>query len=292
MGWGYFPNMILITGASGKTGQAIVKACAESGKKVRAWVHHPDQIEPIRAIGADEVITGDLLDAEVLNEACSGIETIYLICPNMSPHEVEFGKKAIHAARMNGVGLFVYHSVFHPQISLMPHHWNKCQVEEAIFQSGLNHAILQPTVYLQNLLSYWTRIVNEGVYSVPYSAQTRLSFVDLDNIASAALRIFTDQKLWGGTYELVGTYPLAQDELTREIEHKIGRPVRFEELPHSEWERTVRRQGMSEYSIQTLLKMFEYYDHYGMWGSPHVLTGLLGRTPTSLEEFISRISSR
>jgi len=38
----------------------------------------------------------------------------------------------------------------------------------------------------------------------------------------------------------------------------------------------------------TLLKMFRYYDRYGLWGNPNVLTGLLRRAPVRFEEFVLR----
>jgi hypothetical protein len=45
---------------------------------------------------------------------------------------------------------------------------------------------------------------------------------------------------------------------------------------------------MGEYQIETLVKMFRYYDRNDFWGSPHTLTSLLGRAPTKLERFIKR----
>jgi hypothetical protein len=47
--------------------------------------------------------------------------------------------------------------------------------------------------------------------------------------------------------------------------------------------------GMSEYAIENLVKMFEYYDRWGLAGNPNVLSWILKREPTSLEIFIKRI---
>ncbi len=70
---------------------------------------------------------------------------------------------------------FVYHSVLHPQIEAMPHHWAKMRVEEMLFAAGFDLTILQPTAYMQNILGAWRGIVEDGVFRVPYPVETRLS---------------------------------------------------------------------------------------------------------------------
>ena len=45
--------------------------------------------------------------------------------------------------------------------------------------------------------------------------------------------------------------------------------------------------GMSEYAVNTLLKMFLYYEKYGMCGNSNVLKMLLGRNSTTFDEFLA-----
>ena len=77
----------------------------------------------------------------------------------------------IGAAREADVEHLVFHSVLHPQIEAMPHHWQKMRVEELLLQSGLHYTILQPTIYMQNILASWDAISQNGVYPVPYAAR-------------------------------------------------------------------------------------------------------------------------
>lgn len=281
--------MILVTGAGGKTGKALVGSLARAGAQVRALVHRSEQREVLRSLGAEEVHVGDMLRPKVLDEATRGVESIYHICPNMSSDELAIGKKVIAAAQARGVRRIVYHSVLHPQVKKMPHHWAKLKVEEALFESGLDYVIFQPTAYMQNILAYWPAILSEGVYALPYNAQTRLSLVDLEDIAEAARRVLMTREYDGGTYELVGTMPLSQAEVAEIISKQIHRPVRFEMVSRSAWEQAARAQKMSEYAVQTLLRMFEYYEFYGMWGNPLALRLILGRNPTTLDEFIGKV---
>ena len=143
--------MILIIGAAGKTGRAIIQALTKSGETVRALVHRSDQVSFIEALGVDDVLAGDLLDQSVMERAVRGVRAIYHIAPNVSPDEVSIGKTIIAAAQSADVERFVFHSVLHPQIEAMPHHWQKLRVEELLFESGLPFTILQPTAYMQNV---------------------------------------------------------------------------------------------------------------------------------------------
>ena len=55
--------MILVTGAAGKTGKAVVKALAAKGARVRALVRNPEHAGALMALGAAEVSFGSFEDA-------------------------------------------------------------------------------------------------------------------------------------------------------------------------------------------------------------------------------------
>jgi len=280
--------MILITGASGKTGSAITRRLNAAGMAVRALVHRAAQAQALQATGSAETFVGDLQSSGDLERACMGIQAVYHICPNMHPQEVEIAQNLLAAAAQAGVERLVYHSVFHPQIAAMPHHWNKMRVEELIFSSGFPYTILQPCAYMQNVLGNWSQITSQAIYPVPYSVDARLSIVDLEDVAQVALQVLVDQGHIGATYELCGPEALTQVEVADCISRELGRSVRAEAVALPEWEKQARKGGLNEYARQTLIKMFEYYDRYGLAGNPTVLAWLLKRQPTSFAEFIHR----
>jgi NAD(P)H dehydrogenase (quinone) len=280
--------MILITGAAGKTGRAIIQALTKRGETVRALVHRPDQVASLKALGVDDVIVGDLLDQSVIQQAVQDVRAIYHIAPNVSPDEVAIGKIIIAVAQSADVERFVFHSVLHPQIEAMPHHWQKMRVEELLFASGLPFTILQPTAYMQNILANWKQILN-GKYLVPYSPVTRLSLVDLEDVAEAAAIVLTEPGHIGATIELVGTEAMSQVAIASTLADQLERRVDAEVLSLEDWERVVRSSGLGDYQVLTLLKMFGYYERHGFTGNPQALTCLLGRRPTSFAEFVERI---
>jgi NAD(P)H dehydrogenase (quinone) len=284
--------MILITGAGGKTGKAVTKALIARGASVRAFVRSPTHNASLKASGVSEIVIGEMDDPHASLQATQDAESIYHICPNVSPHEIAFGKAMIDAATRAGVRRFVYHSVLHPQIEAMPHHWNKMRVEELLFSSKLDVTILQPTAYMQNSLAEWDRMVGDGIYRVPYPIETRLSLVDLDDVAQAAATVLTGDGHVGATYELVGTAPMSQIEIAEIFGRVLQRDVRAEAEPIEAWHDRARSTAMDDYQRETLIKMFEAYARDGLKGNPNVLGWLLGRPPTSLKAFAARIAAQ
>jgi uncharacterized protein YbjT (DUF2867 family) len=284
--------MILVTGAAGKTGRAVIQALSREGHAIRALVHRPQQVQFITALGAQEVVIGDMRLRPVMDEALRGIRAVYHICPNMSPDETSIGQLVLDVARDAGVEHFVYHSVLHPQVETMPHHWQKMRVEAAIFESGLPYTILQPAAYMQNVLAGWDRIVQEGIYAVPYAVETRLSMVDLEDVAAVAALVLAEPGHAGATYELASTDLLSQLQVAGVLERYLGQPVRAQTISRDQWEQGARASSLGEFQIQTLLQMFRYYERYGFWGSSNVLAWLLDRPPIGFAAFVARTLRR
>lgn len=277
--------MILITGAGGKTGRALSKSLSKV-EGVCALVHREESVSVLQSLGAQRVVVGDMHTEAVIRSALREVRAVYHICPNMSAEEIAIGKLVIDLAREYGVEHFIYHSVLHPQTERMEHHWQKMRVEEMIFESGLPFTLVQPAPYMQNLLANWKRIVEDGVLRVPYSVDVKFSFVDLNDIAEAAKIVLTEPDHKNATYELAGTSPLSHRDIAEVFTRALQRDVRAEKENSEEWR--LRTGGLSEYAIENLMRMFAYYDRWGLIGNPNVLTWLLKREPTSLDGFARR----
>lgn len=282
-------SMILVIGAAGKTGRAIVQALLAKGASVRGLVRRAEQTAVLHSLGVSDVVVGDVRETAVLTQALHRVQAIYHICPNMQPDEVEIGQNVITAAQKAGISHFVYHSVLHPQTEKMPHHWHKLRVEEMLFESGLPFTILQPSVYMQNILANWQTILDAGLYQTPYPITTRLSLVDVADVAAAAAIVLTEPGHTEATYELVGPQALSQEEVAQVLSQEIGRFVQAAELPLEIWVQQSQKAGLGIYQRETLVKMFKYYAHFGLIGNGQVLRWLLKRPSTTLATFIQKV---
>ena len=80
--------MILVTGAAGKTGKAVVKALAAKGANVRALVRRPEQAVGPKALGAAEVAVGSFEDPRALREAARGARSDLSYLPQCQPRRI------------------------------------------------------------------------------------------------------------------------------------------------------------------------------------------------------------
>ena len=282
---------ILITGAAGKTGRAVIGALASKGAEVRALVRRPEQRQAIASLGAAEIVDGDIRSRDAVAAAVEGVAAIYHICPNVHPDEIGIGRRVLAAAREAGVGRLVFHSVLHPQVEAMPHHWAKMRVEELIFESGLEYTILQPAPYMQNILGQWRQITERRLFRVPYLLDSRIAMVDLAEVAEVAALVLTGDGHAGATYELCGPGLPNPREIAAALGHALGRTVRAEAVPPRKWAKEARAAGLDDRRLETLLAMFRYYESFGLAGAPLVLEALLGRPPIGFEGYVARLVS-
>lgn len=280
--------MILVTGASGKTGEAVTRSILGKGRKVRVLVHRPEQISRMQSMGGHDVIAGDMRDRNAMDRALDGVRAMYHICPAVHPDESVIGKEMIAAALSAGVDHFVYHSVLHPQLEALSHHRQKLLVEEHLIESGLRYTIMQPAIYMQNVLEFWERIVQQGVYEAPYGIHAHLSMVDLEDVAEAASIVLTEPGHGAATYELSGTDALSAVEMAITLGQLLGRSVRAEDLPLDLWETQARSSGLGDHQVKTLSAMFRHYAENGFLGNSNVLTWVLRRPPTDFAAFVER----
>ncbi|AZN41657.1 SDR family oxidoreductase [Paenibacillus albus] len=282
--------MILITGANGKTGRAVIKALLSKGERIRALVHRTEQMEEIKLLGEMEVVAGDMMDQKAVNEAFVGVRAVYHICSAMNPDEVQIGQVILKAARLAEVEHFVFHSVIHPAIQEMPHHHNKLMVEELLVNSGIPYTIIQPGVLMQNIHESWKLLSEQGIFRQKYftTPETRIGMVDLEDLAEAAAIILTSPGHKWATYEICGPENLSLSDMLAAMEQHFGHEIKVETPQDEMLAAELKKRGTGDYQAATILKMFQHYNEHGSVGNSNVLTWILGRKPNDFSSFILR----
>ena len=94
-------DTILVTGATGNVGSAVVEELGDRGLPVRAFVRNPDRAAAV--LGPDvELAVGDFAEPASIRAALDGIEVVFLACGNVPP-QVEYETRVIDAAARAGV---------------------------------------------------------------------------------------------------------------------------------------------------------------------------------------------
>jgi uncharacterized protein YbjT (DUF2867 family) len=136
--------MILVIGASGYAGLAVIRALTQRGASSRALIRDPAKADIVRAAGSAEIAVGDLRDANGVEPAATGCDGIYFIGPRFMPEEAQIGRAVIDIAVRAGVRRFVYSGVYHPTIRNLLNHQVKVEVEDWLCRTDLAFTILQP----------------------------------------------------------------------------------------------------------------------------------------------------
>ncbi len=279
--------MILVTSAYGNNGRKLIPRLADRGLDVRA-LNLSDKTDKLKELGAKEVIIGNALDSKILDHAMEGIESVFHVGPSFHPQEAEMGIAVINAASNAEVEHFVYDSVLHPQISALLQHRMKLIVEEHLINSDLNYTILQPMHYMQNINI--SDVYSEGLFKQASTLETPLSFVDMDDKVEVAAKVLTEDGHYGATYELCSDDYLNAIEIAKLMTKVLGKEILPKLVPKefiiSGFQKAFPEYG--DYPARGFNALFDYYSEYGFFGNFNVLKWLLGRNPTTLEEYIKK----
>jgi uncharacterized protein YbjT (DUF2867 family) len=224
---------VLVTGATGRVGRAVVDLLIDAGVPVRALTRRPEAAATLPA--NVEVVTGDLTVPESLEEASRGVGAVFLVWtapPTTAPAVVE--RLAAHARRV--VFLSAPHRTPHPffqQPNPMADLY--AEIERLIAAAGLESTIIRPGMFASNALSWWAPAIRAGgVVRWPYGAAETAPVDDRDVAAVAARTLYEDGHA-GGDYVLTGPESLSQAEQVSIIGDVVGRRIGFEELSPDEF---------------------------------------------------------
>jgi uncharacterized protein YbjT (DUF2867 family) len=277
---------VLAIGATGQFAGLVVPALVSRGVQVRAFVHEPSNQERARDCGADQVVAGDLRDPPSVREALDGADGVFLIIPAFAPDSAALGTGVVAAAQAAGVRRIVFSGVYHPSLSLV-NHASMRPVEEALYRSDLEFTILQPAMFMQGLLGAWQSAVERGVFVMPYSKDSAMTFVDYRDVAEAAAIAFTTDDLVNGTFELAAGGMVTRTEIAALMTRHARRAVTVQDADPG-----AALQGVPDGSMRDgLLAMFADYTAHGFHGGNSLtLHTVLGRPPRSLEDFFAGLA--
>ncbi|MFZ3560631.1 NAD(P)H-binding protein [Streptomyces sp. BH055] len=228
--------MILVTGATGVVGRAVLSAL--SGCPVRALVRDPAKAGalPPRV----EAVLGDYADGASLEAALKGVTSAFLVTNRITHDDDGAFLAAARAAGVRHVVKLSAASVADAEAVDAITRWQRA-AEEAVRGSGLGWTLLRPRAFMSNTLA-WAPEVRTGRTVRVMSPEGRNACVDPRDIAEVAALALTRDGHDGRAYTLTGPRPLAAAEQAAELAARLGRPVVVGELSAAEArERWARR---------------------------------------------------
>ena len=276
--------MILVTGATGKVGQALVRRLSEARVPFRALVRSSGKAETIREAGGEAVV-GDLSDDAALTASLRGVEKLFLLTSSV-PEQPSVEARIVAAAKAAGARYVVKLSssgadAADPPVFLKLHRDAERHVED----SGLAWTHLRPSFFMQNYLDYADTIRAQGVLASP-AGGGRHPDVDARDIGEVAARVLTQPGHEGRAYEITGREAFSLEDVTRRIGKIAGREVRFANLSREDGRRQLRASGETEWSADAWIELLDWFERgHGAAVAPDA-ERLLGRPPRTLDAFL------
>jgi uncharacterized protein YbjT (DUF2867 family) len=259
---------ILIVGATGQLGTAVLQRLAKSGRPVRALVRPTSPRGPIEGTGAD-LAFGDLRDAASVEAACRGVETVVATANAVIPRgSASFGetegvgyRHLIDACRGSGVKRFVFMSVpVMPRDSEVATFRVKREIERELQSSGIPCTIFRGSLFMDDWFAlmgssiplrgaeahtlrrpFWfstafmslvgRSIERRGLALVPGRGTVRHAFVALADVAAFLANAAVRDEGAGATYEIGGPQVLSWNDVVAIFERVLDRKVRAIHMP-------------------------------------------------------------
>jgi uncharacterized protein YbjT (DUF2867 family) len=231
--------VILLTGATGNIGSALLPHLTERGDRVRCLVRDPRRLGPERV--RVQITLGDLSDPASFRNAMRGVDTVVHLAaairdqPRASIEELNgvATMRLLRAAGRAGVSRFLFFSAMGATLSSRSRFFRaKALAERAVAESELDTTIFLPSI-VYSPGDPWTRLLHTMSYlpAMPISGSGRARYQPIasDDVARAVTAVLDgDGK---PRIELAGPEELTYDDITRESLRAFGRRRRLLHVP-------------------------------------------------------------
>jgi len=279
---------ILLTGATGLAGSAVVREFIRSGHPVRVLVRNPARAAGLRAFPTVEVVEGDLLRPETLRSALQGVRRALLLSsPDAQLVEAQTG--FIDAAKNSGVEHIVKFSGLSAADTGTPFIFGSmhAEIESYLQESGLLWTHLRPSQFMTEFLREVPTILAQDALFLPFK-DVRLVPVDIVDVARTVFLLLTTSGHEKKTYALSGPEALNMNEVAQKISNATGRTIRYVDIPREDRNAALLAAGTPEFFVEALdAQTGERL--LGRESVVHLETHeTLGLNPTNFSEFAAR----
>jgi uncharacterized protein YbjT (DUF2867 family) len=268
--------MILVTGATGNAGGAVVRALVDAGEPVRALAR---SAKPSLLPEGVEIVVGDLNQPETLTPHLDGVTSVFLLSgyggltQNLADMRRAGVERVVLLSSSAAPGGDLSNAVARYHILS----------ERAVRESGLAWTFLQPNSFMTNTLQWAPQLRRGDVIRAPF-ADVRVAAIDPDDVGAVAAAALTSKAHDGRAYRLSGPEALLPADRVAVLARVLDRDLRFEGLSNEQ-----ARQEMSESTPAEYVDAFFRFFADGDLDESQVLPAVqdvTGRPPRTFERWV------
>jgi uncharacterized protein YbjT (DUF2867 family) len=274
---------ILVTGATGNTGRAVVDALNRRGAPVRAMVRAEADRGKLPA--GVPVAVADFDDPASIAAALDGAGRAYLVTPSSERAEEQqrrFADVAVKAGVDHLVVLSQLAADQHSPVRFLRYH---AAVEQHVRDLGIAWTFLRPNLFFQGLLAFTEPIAEQGRFYAPIG-DAAVSAVDVRDIAAVAAVTLTETGHEGSTYTLTGRAAITHTQIAAALTAALGRPVTFTDVPAQAFADGLRGI-LPPWQVEGLLEDYAHYRRGEAASVSPAVALITGRPPIDVQQFAS-----
>lgn len=275
----------VITGATGNLGRLVIEDLLARGVEPGRIVAVGRNVERIADLAAQGVVVraADYNDPASLDAAFAGAERVLLVSGSEVGQRLAQHQNAIAAIVRSGAGFVAYTSFPHAPTNTIGLAGEHRETEALIAATGVRHAFLRNSWYLENYLGQIPTYLAHGIAGS--ARDGRVSAALRKDFAAAAAAVLVAPPSADRAYEL-GSAGFTMSELAAELSAQTGQAVAYHDLPEEAYVQLLIGVGLPE----PVATMFADADRGIAEGELFVagddLRTLIGRTPTTLADAI------
>jgi uncharacterized protein YbjT (DUF2867 family) len=268
---------VLVTGATGVLGRAIVKSAVEAGFAVRQGVRNPAKANP-----TPEAVHLDYADPSTIPPALAGASALILMAPPLDANAPALLGPVVTSAENAGIKHVVLISAFGVNHN---EHAPMCVVEHLVIDSGVPYTILRPNFFMENFSAGFLASSIREQHAIYLAAgDGKTSFISVEDIAVAATAALK-QSLTGKEFDLTGPTALDHTEIAKIISKATGSTVVYHSLAEEQMLEGARSQGMPEPVVVYLGMLYSIVRAGFAAGISDDFETITGRKPIAFETF-------
>ena len=280
--------MILITGATGKTGSATAKSLGEKGETFRALIRNEEKKEGLESLGG-EVVIGSIENTEVVNQSMQGVKTVLVLLPN-SESQLALEKQLVDSAKQAGVERIVkMSSIEATPDATSPIPKLHLESEEYIKQSGLAWTMIKPNFYMQNLLASAGTIKEQGKIFLPMG-DGKTGMIDTTDVGKVLAKVLSEDGHESMNHEITGPEILSFYEVAEIFSKALGKQVDYVDVPMDAYKETLGQFLTNQWHLDAVIDLFKGIAEGGIEDKTDTFNELMGETPKSLSQFLAENS--
>ena len=276
-------NKILVLGATGNVGSALVEALVEKGEQVKAGTRHPAEYPATKNV---EPVALDFEQpkAEAYAAALDGVNKVFALTKTADVHADKTLNPLIDQAKAAGVSHIVLMTAM--GVDQAPDDVPIRQVELHLINSGIGYTILRPNWFMQNFSpGFLLPMIEQGgtIYLPADDAKT--SFIDARDIAAVAAAALTEEGHVGKEYTLTGGEALSYSDAVATLSEAASREINYVAIDDSAFRDALASAGWLPEQVDFMAGLF-YIVRQG-WTAPvsPVVNEILGREPIALQQY-------